>query len=41
MTVFKKKYDQVPVKKGELVLCKSWERDGKYFRMLDYEHIFE
>lgn len=39
MTIFKTRFDKDPVKKGDVIVCKRWERDGKYFRMLDYEHI--
>lgn len=39
MTVFKSRYEQEPIKKGDLIICKNWERDGKYFRLRDYEHI--
>lgn len=40
MTVFKRRYDKDPIRENDLVVCKSWERDGGYFRMLDYEHLF-
>ena len=40
MTVFKKTYDADPVKPDDILVCKSWERDGKYFRMLRYEHLY-
>jgi DNA polymerase-3 subunit alpha len=40
MTVFKKVFESEPIKKGDIVQCRHWERDGKYFRMLSYEHIF-
>lgn len=40
MTVFKRRYDKDPIHENDLVVCKSWERDGGYFRMLDYEHLF-
>lgn len=39
MTVFKRKFDEEPIHAGDIVVCKSWERDGKYFRMLNYEHL--
>lgn len=39
MTVFKKKFENEPIQKGDAVVCKKWERDGIYFRMLDYEHL--
>lgn len=40
MTVFKKIYDRDPIKEDDIVVCKRWERDGQYFRMLAYEHLF-
>lgn len=40
MTVFKTRYERDPIKVGEVIACKRWERDGKYFRMLEYEHIY-
>ena len=40
MTVFKKAYDADPVKPDDILVCKSWERDGKYFRMLRYDHLY-
>lgn len=39
MTVFKRCYEQDPIKEGDIIVCKRWERDGKYFRMLNYEHL--
>lgn len=29
-------YDRVPVKKGDIIKCKRWHRDGKYFCMDEY-----
>lgn len=39
ITVFKSRYERAPIKKGDIVVCKQWNRDGKYFRMTDYEHL--
>lgn len=39
MTVFKKRFDQEPIREGDIIVCKRWERDKIYFRMLDYEHL--
>lgn len=39
-TVFSKVYDKAPVKEGDIILCKGWERDGAYFKMLAYEQIY-
>lgn len=40
MTVFTRSYDKDPIKKGEIILCKKWERNGQYFNLLSYEHIY-
>lgn len=39
MTVFKKRFEQEPIKAADIIVCKRWERDGAYFRMTDYEHL--
>lgn len=39
-TAFCATYDKCPVKEGDIILCKSWERDGAYFKMLDYDKIY-
>lgn len=39
MTVFKRRYEQDPIKEGDIIVCKKWERDKIYFRMLEYEHL--
>ena len=33
-------YNKNPVKKGDIVYCKNFERDGQYFKMTAYEKIF-
>lgn len=38
-TVFNRVFDLNPVKTGDIILCKSWERDGKYFIMNSYERV--
>lgn len=40
MTVFKKIYDDDPISKGDIIVCKSWLREGQYFRMTGYEHMY-
>lgn len=40
MTVFKGLFDKDPIKKGEFIKCVLWNRDGKYFRLTKYEHIY-
>ena len=39
MTVFKRKFDKDPIREDDIIVCKRWERDGKYFQLLDYEHL--
>lgn len=33
-------YNKDPIKKGDIVYCKNFERDGQYFKMTAYEKIF-
>lgn len=40
MTVFKRNYDKDPIKENDIIVCKRWGRDGKYFQLLDYEHLY-
>lgn len=39
MTVFKAKYERDPIKQNDIIVCKKWDRDGAYFRLLEYEHL--
>ena len=39
MTVFKRKFDKAPIREDDIIVCKRWERDGRYFQLLDYEHL--
>lgn len=39
-TVFNAVYKAEPIKKGDIILCKGFERDGQYYRMTRYEKIF-
>lgn len=38
-TVFNRVYNKHPVKKGDIILLKSYTRDGQYFTITDYEQI--
>ena len=38
-TVFNERYDRDPIYEGNIVYCKSFARDGVYFRLLDYEKV--
>lgn len=35
-TVVNRVFDEEPVKKGDVIKCLRWERDGQYFRMTKY-----
>lgn len=39
-TVFNAVYKTDPIKKGDIIFCKSFERDGQYFRLTSFEKIF-
>jgi DNA polymerase III subunit alpha len=39
MTVFKTRFDLDPLQEDDIILCKSWEKQGKYFRLVNYEKI--
>ena len=38
-TVFNRVFNRRPVKQGDIIYCRSFERDGSYYRMTDYERI--
>lgn len=38
-TVFNRVYEKEPVKKGDLIICNSWSRDGQYFRLDGYKLV--
>lgn len=39
-TVFNKVYNEDPIKKNDIILCKGYETEGKYFKLTRYEKIF-
>lgn len=39
-TVFCRIYDKDPIKTGDIIYCKGYEKDGQYFRLTSYEKIF-
>lgn len=39
-TVFNALYKQDPIRKGDIILCKSFERDGQYFQLTSYDKVF-
>ncbi len=38
-TAFNRVYDKDPIRKGEVIVCKGFERDGIYFTLTNYEHL--
>lgn len=38
-TLVNRLYEKNPIRTGDIILCKSFDRDGGYFRLLDYEKI--
>ena len=38
-TIYNRDYNKDPVKKDDMIYCKSFLREGKYFRLNSYEHI--
>lgn len=39
-TVFNPVYNKDPIKKGEIILCKSFNRDGQYFQLTAYDKVY-
>ena len=39
-TVVNKLYDETPIRKGDIVYCKSFERNGQYFRLTGYDKVY-
>ena len=39
-TVVNSVFNKEPIKKGDMILCKSYTRNGEYFRMTSYERIW-
>lgn len=38
-TVKNRVFDKAPIKEGDLIRCKLWQRNGAYFELLDYDMI--
>lgn len=38
-TVFNSVYKNNPIVKGDIIYCKAYERDGKYFRLTQYDKL--
>ena len=39
-TVFNRIYDKNPIKKDDIIFCKSFERDGQYFTLTGYNKLY-
>lgn len=39
-TVFNSVYNKDPIKKGDIIYCKKYSRDGQYFTLTDYEKVY-
>ena len=39
-TVANNLFNALPIRKGDIILCRGFQRDGSYYRMSSYEKIF-
>lgn len=39
-TVVNKVYDEDPIKKGDIIFCKGYEKQGQYFRLTGYSKVY-
>ena len=39
-SVWNRVYEKDPIRVGDIIYCKSFERDGQYFTLKDYHHIY-
>ena len=39
-TVFNRLYNNAPIKKGDIILCTGFSRDGVYFTLTGYTHLY-
>lgn len=39
-TIFNKLYDTEPVRKGDIIYCRSYVRDGEYYTLTGYNRVF-
>lgn len=39
-TVFNRVYNEEPIKKGDIIYCKGFQREGNYFTLTKYERTF-
>lgn len=40
MTVFSRTFNADPISENDIIVCTNWERNGKYYNMLGYKHIY-
>lgn len=39
-TVFNREFDNDPIKKGDIILCSQYIRNGEYYTLKEYQHIY-
>lgn len=39
-TVFNREFNKEPIQKGDVIVCVNYTRDGQYFTLKDYKHIY-
>ena len=39
-TIFNRLYDKEPIKKDDIILCSSFTREGSYFTLTGYSHLY-
>ena len=39
-TVFNRVYEKEPIKEGDIIYCKGFERDGQYFHLTAYDKLY-
>lgn len=39
-TVYNREYNKDPIKKDDVIICKSYRRDRGYYILSDYEHLY-
>lgn len=40
-SIFNRKYDKDPIQKDDIIYCSGYSREGAYFTLTDYYHIYE
>ena len=39
-TVFNREYNKDPIRKGDIIYCRSYSRDGQYYTLTEYNKVF-